>query len=295
MGCECESFPAWLADLQGVSSKAHNLIAGGEPNGSPGAGAMIRAVLFDFDDTLVDFSPSDAKRLFREGASRCYAYLSAHELALPTFETFCRQQRWIARKIEWIRRLSGGEPDMRRILRRICRDYRLQRDQVSLAKLGWLWYEPITEHASVAGDVLPTLRALRAGGTELGLVVNSAFPGAVIDRHLEDLGLLEFFPTRAYSTDVGARKPDVRLFSAALESMHVKAAETMFVGDDTKVDILGARRVGMTTIHRSSNRRGSTVADYVVTKLSELLELPELSRLRDARQPAPVVVPALIT
>jgi HAD superfamily hydrolase (TIGR01549 family) len=256
---------------------------------------MIRAVLFDFDDTLVDFSPSDAKRLFREGASRCYAYLSAHELALPTFETFCRQQRWIARKIEWIRRLSGGEPDMRRILRRICRDYRLQRDQVSLAKLGWLWYEPIAEHASVAADVVPTLRALQAGGIELGLVVNSAYPGAVIDQHLEDLGLLEFFPTRAYSTDVGARKPDARLFNAALESMHVKAAEAIFVGDDARLDILGARRVGMATVHRTGRADRSTVADHVIAKLSELLELPELSRLRETRQPAPVVMPALLT
>jgi HAD superfamily hydrolase (TIGR01509 family) len=256
---------------------------------------MIRAVLFDFELTLVDFSPCDPTRIFREGASRCYAYLSAHDLSLPVFESFCRQQRWIRRKIDWLTKLTGGEPDMRRVLRRMCRDYRLQRDQVSLAKLGWLWYEPMTEHASVAADVMPTLRALAAGGIELGLVVNSAYPGAVIDQHLEALGLLEFFQTRAYSTDVGARKPDARIFAAALESLGVSAAEGIFVGDDPKTDILGAKRVGMATVLRSAGGASSEVADHVISQLSQLIQVPELSRLRAATQPAPVVVPALLT
>ena len=255
---------------------------------------MIRAVLFDFDQTLVDFSAVDATRIFREGASRCYAYLSAHELALPAFEAFCRQQRWIRRRIDWLTKLTGGEPDMRRVLRRLCRDYRLQRDQVSLAKLGWLWYEPITEHATVAADVMPTLRAFVTGGIELGLVVNSAYPGAVIDQHLEALGLLEFFPTRAYSTDVGARKPDARSFAAALESLGVGATEAIFVGDDPKADILGAHRVGMRTVLRTSKPTASNIADRVISRLSQLLELPELSHVHGKTQPPPVVVPALV-
>src|SRR3954462_830926 len=102
---------------------------------------MTRAVLFDFEQTLVDFPPADPRTLLEEGASRCYAFLSAHDRALPTFEAFFRRQRWLARRMRWMTRLSGGEPDMRSFLRRICRDFGLQRDQVSLATLGWLWYE----------------------------------------------------------------------------------------------------------------------------------------------------------
>ena len=255
---------------------------------------MIRAVLFDFDQTLVDFSACDARRIFREGASRCYAYLSAHELSLPAFESFCREQRWTRRKIDWIRRLTGGEPDMRRVLRRLCRDYHLQRDQVSLAKLGWLWYEPMTEHATVAADVIPTLRTLSQAGIELGLVANSAYPGAVIDQHLEDLGLIEFFPTRAYSTDIGARKPDARIFHAALDSMNVNAAEAIFVGDEIKTDILGAHRAGMTTVLRGSDPQGG-FANHVIQQIGQLLDLSELSEIRQKTISLPPIIPALMT
>ena len=49
---------------------------------------MIRAVLFDLDDTLVQFPASDADELFGLGAERLYAYLSAHELPMPAFDPF---------------------------------------------------------------------------------------------------------------------------------------------------------------------------------------------------------------
>ncbi len=262
---------------------------------------MKRAILFDFDQTLVDFPATDAARdaadLFREGATRCYAFLSAHERSLPTFEAFFRQQRWIHRRIDWLTRLTGGEPDFRRFLRRMCRDYGLQRDQVSLATLGWLWYEPLTARATVAPDVIPTLSSLANANIELGLAVNSAYPGAVIDRHLESLGLLEFFPVRAYSTDIGARKPDPRLFNAALEAMKVTTAETIYVGDDLKSDIAGAKRVGLTTVLRGPTKSAakSAAADHTIQQIGELLNLPELEHVRTHAKPKPPAIPALIT
>src|SRR6266540_3090486 len=96
---ECRSFHQRLADLQEVSPGAHNVGSGGSPTGS---GKMIRAILFDFERTLVDIvTTPDAAQLFRDGASHCYAFLSAHELPLPTFDAFRRQQKWIHCKIEW--------------------------------------------------------------------------------------------------------------------------------------------------------------------------------------------------
>ena len=257
---------------------------------------MVRAVLFDLDQTLVNFPSADAGELFRAGASRCYAFLSAHQRSLPPFSTFCRRQRWNQRKIDWITRLTGGEPDQRGLLRRLCRDYGLQRDQASLAMLGWLWYEPIADHAAVAPDIRPTLAALTQAGVELGLVVNSPYQGAVIDQHLENLGLLEFFPTRAYSTEIGARKPDARLFMAALESMGVLASEAIFVGDDIKADMLGARRVGMTTVLRQSGSSTLPVptADHVIRQISELLDLPQLAHVRARPRPISPAIPELI-
>lgn len=255
---------------------------------------MIRAVLFDFEGTLVDFAAIDSAALFEAGAERCYAFLSAHERSLPTFEAFVRQQRWVRRRIEWMRRLTGGEPNLRPVLKRICRDYGLQRDQASLGTLGWSWYEPLADRATVAADVKPTLTALAKANIELGLIVNSAYPAGVIDYHLEKLGLLEFFATRAYSTEIGAQKPDARLFTAALESMHVTAAEAIYVGDEMKTDMLGASRVGMMPVLRGKLAGTSTIVAHQISGIGELLDLPELAHLRPVVQPNHSPIPALI-
>jgi HAD superfamily hydrolase (TIGR01509 family) len=184
---------------------------------------------------------------------------------------------------------------MRPFLRRICRDYGLQRDQASLATLGWLWYEPLAEKATIAPDVRPTLSALTAAGIELGLVINSAHPAGVIDSHLDRLGLLEFFPTRAYSTEIGAHKPDARLFTAALDSIGVSASEAIYVGDEIKQDILGAHRVGMTTVLlRRDVTPQPPAADHLIRDIAQLLDLPLLAHARAQTRPPATIIPALI-
>jgi FMN phosphatase YigB (HAD superfamily) len=255
---------------------------------------MIRAVLFDFDDTLVDFRHrhrrDDARALFEAGAARVYAYLTARGCSLPSFEPFYSRQRAIARRIDFRTWITGGEPDGRRLLRRLCHDFGLQRDESSLGKLGWLWYEPVLETANLPADVRPTLAALRDGDVKLGLVVNTRHQGQVIDRHLEQLGLLEFFPVRAYSSDVGARKPNPQLFQHALRQLDVPADEALFVGDDPKLDIFGAQRVGMRACVRlpRGSDRGRGMADYAIERISQLLDIFDIVPATQAQGSLPI-------
>jgi len=254
---------------------------------------MIRAVLFDFDDTLVDFRRrGDARALFEAGAARVYAYLTARGCSLPSFEPFYSRQRAIARRINLRTWLTGGEPDGRRLLRRLCKDFGLQRDEPSLAKLGWLWYEPVLEHAGLAADVRPTLAALRDGDVKLAIVANTIHQGAVIDRHLEQLGLLEFFPVRIYSTEVGVRKPNPLIFQAALKALGgVVASEALFVGDDPKLDIFGAQRAGLRAAVRippHNPRGGRGMADYAIERIGQLLDIFDIVPTTQAQATLPI-------
>lgn len=254
---------------------------------------MIRAVLFDFEGTLVDFHRGSSRALFEAGAGRVYAYLTARGCALPAFEPFVRRQRALAWRIDWSTWLTGGEPDRRRLLGRLCDDYGLQRDEVSLSKLGWLWYEPVLETAEpLSADVIPTLRALRDAEVKLALVANTIHPGSVLDRHLDSLGLLEFFPVRAYSTELGSHKPHVHLFSWALQKLQVKPSAAVFVGDDVGADVVGARRCGMRSVLRTPKPAlARAQADYVIERLGELLELLRIPPVHVARDPATPLVP----
>lgn len=50
------------------------------------------------------------------------------------------------------------------------------------------------------------------------------------------------------SADVGARKPDPAIFRAALDRLHMPAADVWFVGDSLEKDVRGAEAVGMRAI-----------------------------------------------
>jgi HAD superfamily hydrolase (TIGR01662 family) len=239
---------------------------------------MIRAVLFDLDDTLLDFDPARASHAFALGAERTYDYLKRRHLPVPPFDRFLRSHCWLAWRMKWIARLTGREQSVRHVLRRLCLKLRLQNDEVSLARIGWLWYEPMTECASVAPDVIPTLKALRDAGLKLAIVCNTPLQGEVIDDHLRMEGLLDFFPVRIYSSDVGFRKPNPRIFRTALDELRVDPGDALYVGDTIRADIDGALKAGMHAVLRCKSDAASCErSDGSIRDLSELLKLPLLN------------------
>jgi HAD superfamily hydrolase (TIGR01509 family) len=80
------------------------------------------------------------------------------------------------------------------------------------------------------------------------------------------------------STLVGCKKPDPRIFQAALDALDATAADAVFVGDSLKRDMTGARAMGMR--HVWLRAEGAAVnggpccpRDPVIARLSQLLEL----------------------
>ncbi|MBI5949645.1 MAG: HAD family hydrolase [Chloroflexi bacterium] len=93
--------------------------------------------------------------------------------------------------------------------------------------------------------VADLLRALHGRGVLLGLAANQ--PAAAVD-DLDRLGLGRLFHHRQVSAHHGFRKPDPRLFLAALDDLEVAPAETVMVGDRVDNDIAPARSLGMETV-----------------------------------------------
>lgn len=55
-------------------------------------------------------------------------------------------------------------------------------------------------------------------------------------------------PERVYSCRAGARKPDSAIYRSAMDRFNVEPGKTLFI-DDVEENILGARALGMNTIH----------------------------------------------
>jgi putative hydrolase of the HAD superfamily len=70
----------------------------------------------------------------------------------------------------------------------------------------------------------------------------------------------------------GFNKPDKRIFIHALELADAKIEESMMIGDDLQVDVLGANQVGMEAVLFDPEKKHKSRAFRVVNDLKELLE-----------------------
>ena len=94
-------------------------------------------------------------------------------------------------------------------------------------------------------DVLSTLAILKQRELILGLLTNATKETISLHRHLGLEPYLDFVVT---SDEVGADKPKPPIFLEALDRAGVSAAEAIHVGDQYELDVVGARGAGISPI-----------------------------------------------
>ena len=99
--------------------------------------------------------------------------------------------------------------------------------------------------ASLAPGARETVAAIRAEGLRTGILTNGN--ERVQMAKIEAIGLAGLLDTIVVSEAVGLRKPDGAIFLLAADRLGVDPVATLFVGDNPEVDIVGAARAGLRT------------------------------------------------
>jgi putative hydrolase of the HAD superfamily len=120
-------------------------------------------------------------------------------------------------------------------------------------------------------DAAPALAKLRAAGLRLAVVSNWDCSLRAV---LGELGLAAAVDAIVVSAQVGVRKPDPRIFRAALEQLRFDEGNALFVGDSLETDVLGARAAGLRAF--LLDRAASAPGDQEVASVSSLTELVAL-------------------
>ena len=118
-------------------------------------------------------------------------------------------------------------------------------------------------------EVSGMLTDLRKAGYRLGIISNASH---ALPEILRKVGLLRFFDTVTYSFDVGAEKPDVRIFRRAVAAADATAERSVHVGDSFEADYLGARRAGLHAVLLQREGEPPTPCPLI----RSLASLPEL-------------------
>lgn len=251
----------------------------------------IKGILFDLGNTVLDFGEVDTLELFEQGGRLAYGFLKDLGQPAPPFKTFYRRQLRAVRWAYFKSRLIGREFNSLDVLRRLSRSMGQSLNDGQMVELAWLWYQPLSEQASVEPGLGEVLDGLVSGGIRLAVISNTFVPGAVLDRHLQKLDLLRRFPDRIYSCDCGYRKPDERIFRLALERLGLAPEEAMLVGDTLQADVAGANRAGIVSVLKdpSGTRRSRRIVP--AHRIGSLRQLPEVVARYNGGPGAPVTAP----
>jgi HAD superfamily hydrolase (TIGR01509 family) len=113
------------------------------------------------------------------------------------------------------------------------------------AELGAALQRAWVAGANPVGPALRVVDQLKQRGVRIGLCSNAPYPPALMYEQLDRLGLRRYFDAVLFSSEIGWRKPDPRIFSEVLTRMGLRPSSVWFVGDDWEADIQGAREAGM--------------------------------------------------
>lgn len=213
---------------------------------------MLRAVLFDLDNTILDRRSSLQFHL-RQQAGRLpdtFANISFDEY-VDTFMAFD----------------DNGYAERAAVFREVARRLHLP------AGTGDALLRDLQAHFPDECVPFPKARdvlgSLRDSSFSLGLITNGA---AVWQRRkVESLKIASYFGVILISEAEGVRKPDPEIFRRAVNTLGVSAGEAVMVGDNPKADIQGAKSFGMKAVWKRDDYWDPPgVVDAVIDNLEEL-------------------------
>lgn len=240
---------------------------------------MLKAILFDMDDTLLDWSKvtEDWFNFDINHLGYVFDYVCQHLYTLPDRKQFCETaqqftfQRWNAAKS------TLEAPQLGDVLVETCLKLGVPEELLDpkqlLVAYNWQPFPGVQPFS----DVLEVLPDLSAKGLQLGIITNAYQPMEMRDRELEAFGLLPYLQgCRLSAADVGILKPHPAIFETALKMLNLPPSQVIFIGDSAEADIAGAQGAGMKAVLRTSAKHvpamlsGGVIPDAEITTLHDL-------------------------
>ncbi|MHB9858817.1 HAD family hydrolase [Streptomyces sp. YIM S03343] len=199
----------------------------------------IRAVVWDVDDTLFDYTTAD-----REGMR---AHLVAERLLGAGESVEAALVRWRdVTDAQWARFAAGEVSFEEQRLDRVRVFLGAARLSDSEAEEWFLRYVAHYEAAwALFPDVLPVLDLLAASHRH-AVLSNSSLQ--VQERKLRILGVRDRFETVLCAADLGVSKPEAGAFLTACDALGLPPHQVAYVGDHPEIDGRGAADAGLLSV-----------------------------------------------
>jgi HAD superfamily hydrolase (TIGR01509 family) len=182
-------------------------------------GPMIRAIIFDFDGTILETESPDYhswREIFEEHGAELPLELWAQYIgtSIDTLDPYAHLEKCIGQQVD----------------REHIRSRRRKR------------HDELVLQERVLPGVVELISEAKEAGLKIGLASSSSRDWVV--GHLSRLGMLEHFEVIKTSDDVQRVKPDPELYLRAVQALNVSAEETLAIEDSVN-GLLAAKRAGL--------------------------------------------------
>jgi putative hydrolase of the HAD superfamily len=201
----------------------------------------VKAVVFDLDDTLFDHTTSAAN------AVRAWVPTVGATFTEDLIDRWFEIERvmfddWLAgrlthqgqrrgRLLEFLPLLGVPVPstdaELDEVFAGFLEHYRLQ----------WAAFP----------DAQPALEVARGNGWRIGVLTNGST--AQQNAKLAAIGLADLVDVVSTSEGLGVSKPAAEAYHLTCKALGVEPADTLMIGDNFELDVLGARAAGLTAEH----------------------------------------------
>jgi len=215
---------------------------------------MIKAVIFDFDSTLVDYHYGDKKAIDKVG-----------ELLPDKINKSLLYEK--SGDIIWQFYKDGFDHGSN------VHEFRLKR---TLEEFGFSWDNKYLQEylkiylneVRLYEGVIELLKYLQ-GKVKLGLLTNSTDVKEQKER-IKNSKIENYFDKILIAKEIGFYKPQKEAFLEALYRLEVSKDEAIYIGDSEHFNIEGAKNAGLIAIKKLNSDNKTTSADSSFTSFSML-------------------------
>ncbi len=228
----------------------------------------IKAISLDLDDTLWPVWPAIERAEKALDSWLCqHAPMTAALFANPAARHEVREH------------VTRARPELKHDMSAVRREairlalYRSQEDPL-LAESAFDVFFDERNRVTLYEDALLALQFLSARFPVVALSNGNA--------DIERIGLKPYFRASISAQQFGVGKPDPRIFHAAAGAADAAPHEVLHIGDDARLDVLGARNAGMQTVWLNRADHPWEHAETPHITVGSLTELCDLLSAEDA-------------
>ncbi len=202
---------------------------------------MIKAILFDLDDTLFDHRNSSKFALTRlKNAYPCFDTVTIGDMEKKHLELL--EDIHIKKVLTGLISVSAARIERMRGLFKLAG---LSPDEKQLETAAGIYRESYNKSWLPAEGSIELLRELKKN-YKIGIISNNLLEEQ--QRKIIRCGFSELVDEVVVSDEYKINKPDIRLFHILLNKLNVKPDEAVLVGDAWETDIIGAYNAGIRAV-----------------------------------------------